>query len=195
MTLPDRECWPDVGGMSRCAVRDAELSQQLLLQSPSCWHWVRCGCLLQRGIERPVRCRREDPFDRDANDFGPSGQHPIARVVHVTGKVVRAIDPLAPHKKWMWLPRSTSFPGRSCRTVGEDSLAILQFADESVFTVAGGTELKCTVVREQKCIAVTAGDLMAQVSSQPKGKPMVIETPVANAEVLGTKLSLFASGF
>jgi len=34
---------------------------------------------------------------------------------------------------------------------------------------------------------------MAQVNSQPEGKPMVIETPVANAEVLGTRLSLFAS--
>ncbi len=119
-------------------------------------------------------------------------QHPIARVVHVTGNVVRASELGSAHEVDV-AAEIDLFSGDALRTVDEDSFAILEFPDESILAVAGGTELKCTVDSEQKCITVTTGDLFAQVSSQPVGKPLLIETPVTTAEVLGTKLSLFAS--
>ncbi len=119
-------------------------------------------------------------------------QHPIARVVHVTGKVVRA-DRLSSAQEIDVATAIDLFSGDALRTVGEDSFAILEFPDASILAVTGGTELKCTVDSERKCVTVTTGDLLAQVSPQPVGKPLLIETPVANAEVLGTKLSLSAS--
>jgi hypothetical protein len=83
--------------------------------------------------------------------------------------------------------------GEVLRTVGPDSFAVLEFLDGTVFVVAGDSELVCTVADGDRRVVVNQGDLMAQVKSRPGGVSMVIETPVAEAEILGTKLSLFAS--
>lgn len=83
--------------------------------------------------------------------------------------------------------------GDVLETVGAESFAVLKFDDNSVLAVAGNTRLSCTTKEMQKRVMVHEGDLMAQVAPQPARKPMLIETPVAHAEVVGTTLSLFAS--
>ena len=83
--------------------------------------------------------------------------------------------------------------GDALYVVGDTGFALLKFEDGSVLAIAGNTELECLIEGSQKRIVVRKGDVMAQVTSQLPGKPMLIETPMAHAEVLGTKLALFAS--
>ncbi len=119
-------------------------------------------------------------------------QQPIAQVLHVNGQVVCGPG-LDSTDETAVAAQADLFPGQVLRTVDEDSFAVLQFADKSILSIASGTELRCSVDSDQKHVMVSAGEIMAQVTSQPAGKPMLIETPVAKAEVVGTKLSLFAS--
>ena len=83
--------------------------------------------------------------------------------------------------------------GDALFTVGESSFALVELADDSVLAVAGNTELELSVSGSQKRFVLRRGDVMAQVVPQPVRKPMLLETPLARAEVVGTTLSLFAS--
>lgn len=116
----------------------------------------------------------------------------VACIVHVTGEVTRATLPGAQDARAVAV-KTEIHSGEVLRTVGPGSFAVLEFSDGTVFAVAGDTELVCTVANGDRRVVVTRGDLMAQVKSRPGEISMVIETPVAEAEILGTKLSLFAS--
>ncbi|NLS93493.1 MAG: hypothetical protein GXX96_15145 [Planctomycetaceae bacterium] len=112
----------------------------------------------------------------------------VARVTDVTGRVLIGTSSATQNlvEKEMLL-----HSGDRLQTSGADSFALLKFEDDSVLAVAGNTELTCSIMDSQKRIDVSRGDVMAQVAPQPD-KPMVVKTPVAEAEVVGTRLSLFA---
>lgn len=126
------------------------------------------------------------PPEVPATTLHPPGLS-IARVEHVVGLVVRAASLDAPEGEIV-VVGTELHSGQVLRTIGQDSFAVIQFADHTVFAIAGNSELSCSFDGSRKHIAVTEGDLLAQVSRQPEEEPMVIETAVAESEVLGTKL-------
>lgn len=122
----------------------------------------------------------------------PLQQTTIARVTRVIGEVVRKADFDSPGRGEVTDGTSLR-SGEVLRTCTSESLALLELVDGTVLVITGDTEVRCTVDRAQTRVALTEGELMARVASQPVGKPMLIETPVAQAEVLGTTLSLYAN--
>ena len=74
-------------------------------------------------------------------------------------------------------------------TLTANSWATLKFVDGSIVTISGQSVLTISE-KEQKGLYLREGSLSADVAPQPKGKPMLIDTPTAKIEVLGTQLSL-----
>ena len=82
-----------------------------------------------------------------------------------------------------------TLPAGTLETVGEASSALLRFDDGSLITLHGDAEL--TFANEhQKVLSLTRGTLSAEVRPQPAGRPMLIRTPSAVAEVVGTAFDL-----
>jgi ferric-dicitrate binding protein FerR (iron transport regulator) len=115
----------------------------------------------------------------------------VAQVGSVAGQVITRGGPNL-QKRSTVANQHKVRSGDMLQTIGPDSFAVLAFRDGSRVVVAGETELTCSMVGSQKRLDVHRGDIMAQVAPQPK-KPMVIDTPTAEVEVVGTQLSLFAS--
>ena len=84
-----------------------------------------------------------------------------------------------------------SLPAGTLETVGEASSAQFRFADGTLITLQGGSELAFSE-DEQKLLALSRGSLSAVVQRQPTGRPMLIRTPSAVAEVVGTAFDLSA---
>jgi hypothetical protein len=84
-----------------------------------------------------------------------------------------------------------SLPAGTLETLGEASTATLQFHDGSLITLHGEAEISFSDER-QKVISLTRGTLSAEVKPQPVGRPMLIHTPCAVAEVVGTAFDLSA---
>lgn len=122
----------------------------------------------------------------------PETKPVIGHVANVIGHVLTA-DSLDSSERRVVTREAEFHSGDLLQTVGAESFAVLKFDDNSVLAVAGDTRLSCSTSDAQKRVVVREGDLLAQVAPQPGTKPMLIETPVARAEVLGTTLSLFAS--
>ena len=76
-------------------------------------------------------------------------------------------------------------------TVGDDSAALFQFDDGSLITLQGEAELSFAD-ESQKVLTLSRGTLSAEVKPQPAGRPMLIRTPSAVAEVVGTAFDLSA---
>jgi ferric-dicitrate binding protein FerR (iron transport regulator) len=76
-------------------------------------------------------------------------------------------------------------------TIGETATAQLAFADGTLITLSGESELSVSE-DGQKRLLLRKGALSAQVKPQPKGWPMLVRTPSAEAEVLGTVFNLSA---
>ena len=76
-------------------------------------------------------------------------------------------------------------------TLGETASAQLRFADGSVISITGESELSFSE-EDQKLLVLRKGSLAAQVEPQPQGRPMIIRTPSAEAEVVGTTFNLSA---
>lgn len=114
----------------------------------------------------------------------------IARLEHALGLVVR-VSSLDATDGDIVAEEAEIRSGQVLRTIGDTSFAVIEFVDHTVFAIGGESELKFTSDESRKRILVTRGDLMAQVISQPEESPMVIETPLTETEILGTKLSLF----
>ena len=75
--------------------------------------------------------------------------------------------------------------------VGEATTAQFRFADGTSITLQGGTELTFSD-DGQKILTLSRGTLSAQVKPQPAGRPMLVRTPSAVAEVVGTTFDLTA---
>ena len=84
-----------------------------------------------------------------------------------------------------------SLPAGTLETVGETSSALIRFRDGTLITLHGETELSFTE-EGQKILSLTRGTLSAEVRPQPSGRPMLIRTPSALAEVVGTVFDLTA---
>lgn len=81
-------------------------------------------------------------------------------------------------------------PG-TLETVGDASSATLRFHDGSTITLNGEAELSFSEER-QKVLSLARGTLSAVVKPQPAGRPLLIRTPSAVAEVVGTAFDLSA---
>lgn len=75
---------------------------------------------------------------------------------------------------------------------GETSRAQFEFEDRSSFTLSGPSEL--TLKSDTgKLLYLTRGVLLANVSPQPRGRPLRVRTPTAEAVVLGTSFAINAA--
>lgn len=82
--------------------------------------------------------------------------------------------------------------GGTFETLSPEAWAILEFDDGTLLTVAGRSHLTISD-HSQKRFRLLAGHISADVARQPIGEPMVVETPAANIEVMGTHFDLDAS--
>lgn len=73
-------------------------------------------------------------------------------------------------------------------THGEKSSAVFVFEDGTSLVVAGDTTI--TTVDGAKRVVVTDGAVAASVSPQPVGKPLIVSTPIAEIQVVGTQFSV-----
>jgi len=79
--------------------------------------------------------------------------------------------------------------GGTVETLADDALVTLVFRDGSTLVLNGRTA--ATISDEgQKRVRLHGGSLSVEVAKQPAGKPFVVSTPTARAEVLGTKFAL-----
>ena len=123
----------------------------------------------------------------------PSDDRPVVgHITNVCGQVLQAAGFDRPASPVVGADK-TFYSGDMLHTLGTESFALLKLMDDTVLAVAGDTELVCSIVDSQKRVDLRGGDIMAQVTRQQDEAPMVIETPVAQAEILGTTLSLFAN--
>ncbi len=81
--------------------------------------------------------------------------------------------------------------GDTLRTIGENSFAVVKFHDGTILTVTAESQLTCKEVNSQKRVGIPTGEVVAQVARQKESCPMVITTSNAEAEVLGTKLTMY----
>ena len=84
-----------------------------------------------------------------------------------------------------------SLPAGTLETIGEASSALLRFDDGSLISLQGEAELSFSD-DGQKVLTLSRGTLSADVQKQPAGRPMLIRTPSAEAEVVGTAFDLTA---
>ncbi len=82
-----------------------------------------------------------------------------------------------------------SMAAGTIETVGESAMAQLQFRDGTLISLTGESELSFSE-DGQKLLVLRKGSLSAQVKPQPKGKPMLVRTPSAEAVVVGTVFNL-----
>lgn len=82
-------------------------------------------------------------------------------------------------------------PAGTLETLGETASAQLRFADGTIISLTGESELSFSE-EDQKLLVLRKGSLSAQVRPQPRGHPLIVRTPSAEAEVIGTTFSLSA---
>jgi ferric-dicitrate binding protein FerR (iron transport regulator) len=82
-------------------------------------------------------------------------------------------------------------PAGSLETIGEESSALLRFADGSLISLEGEAELSFAD-DGQKVLALSRGTLSAEVQKQPTDRPMLVRTSSAEAQVVGTVFNLSA---
>lgn len=74
---------------------------------------------------------------------------------------------------------------------GESAFMTLRFADGTAVTLAGQSTLEFDA-RWQKTLVLRHGTLSVDARPQPVGRPMLVRTPTAEVEVMGTVFSLSA---
>lgn len=118
----------------------------------------------------------------------PPSNSPVARITEVNGAVQWTGD--GGHVEAEALVGRPISGGR-LESFSVDSWAVLEYTDGSKITLAGRSQL--TVVDgPQKEVRLGHGRFSASVAKQDVGKPMVIHTPTAKLEVLGTQLNVDA---
>ena len=68
--------------------------------------------------------------------------------------------------------------------------AAIRLSDGSIFRVNSGTHIRLSKANGQYQLKLFSGFLTGDVMRQPKGRPLLIETPTADVTVLGTELTL-----
>ena len=77
------------------------------------------------------------------------------------------------------------------QSANEAGTAVLRFDDGTRLTLGGGVDL-LLADDGQKRVHLKSGTLGAEVRPQPKGRPLLIRTPTATLEVVGTVFSVTA---
>ena len=109
--------------------------------------------------------------------------NPVLTLVESTGTVTTSDGtPVSPNDR---------LTAGTITTIGEASTALLRFSDGTLITLHGETELTFSE-EHQKILALSRGNLSAEVKPQPAGRPMLVRTPSAVAEVVGTAFDLTA---
>ena len=80
-------------------------------------------------------------------------------------------------------------------TAGGESWVELKFADGTGVQLSGIGTLKIEKRDNQKRLRLSGGSLSVEAEPQPPGKPLIVTTPSAEAEVLGTQFNILASSF
>lgn len=87
------------------------------------------------------------------------------------------------------LQAGASLPAGTLETIGAVSSAQLRFDDGTLLTLAGNSECVFSTIK-QKRIHLKSGSLTASVTRQPEGHPMLVRTPTAEVEVMGTMFAV-----
>jgi ferric-dicitrate binding protein FerR (iron transport regulator) len=95
------------------------------------------------------------------------------------GRVVREIQAGSPLR------------GGTLESLSADSWVVLTFRDGSTVTISGRSMLTISESQQQE-IHLREGSVSASVAPQPASRPMLIHTPTAKLEVLGTQLNVDA---
>ena len=114
------------------------------------------------------------------------GAHPVVTLTEASGSVVWSGDRGATRTE---LATGARLPAGTVETIGAVSSAQLRFSDGTLLTLGGNSELAFAVTG-QKRIQLKSGSLTAAVTKQPAGRPMLVRTPTAEVEVLGTLFSI-----
>ena len=118
--------------------------------------------------------------------FRPQAKPPIATITEMNGAL-----------RWTGdggrvagdLEAGSALHGGTLESLSADSWAVLTFRDGSTLTVSGQSTLTISE-DQQKQIHLREGSVSARVAPQPSGRPMLIHTPTAKLEVLGTQLNV-----
>lgn len=87
------------------------------------------------------------------------------------------------------LVNGSILPGGSLETVSEDATLVVEFADGTSLTLLGRTT--ATISDEgQKAVHLRSGSVSADVRPQHPQRPLLIHTPTALLEVLGTRFEV-----
>ena len=84
-----------------------------------------------------------------------------------------------------------SLPGGTLEILSADAWASFRFHDGSIVTLSGKAEAVLSD-RDQKQLLLRHGSFSANVEPQPTHSPMVVQTPSAEIQVLGTQFNVTA---
>ena len=82
--------------------------------------------------------------------------------------------------------------GGNIHVVGLASLALLRLDEGTEISLAGETHIECHRQDGQTTVVLHEGHLSANVTPQAAGRPLLIRTPGAEMQVLGTRLAVSA---
>jgi len=118
---------------------------------------------------------------------GPEA-HPIVSLENVSGAVSWSDSAGVQHSA---LKNGTALAGGTLTVEGEGASAQMRFADGTLITFPGDSEVVFSD-DGQKRLVLRRGTFTAQVTPQPRGKPMLVRTATAEMEVLGTVFAVSA---
>ncbi len=120
----------------------------------------------------------------------PKTPQPIARLAKADGEVLLLDSSDAgstPVKAGQALVRGIGI------WVRDGASAIVEFPDNTTLQLSANTRVRRVTDENGKRVELAGGTLTAEVAPQPRGRPMVLSTPKAEAVVLGTKLRITAN--
>lgn len=112
------------------------------------------------------------------------GESPVSLLLDESGELIRRVSP----EEELSLKKGEGFRihdhGASVETI---------YPDGTRFSVFGQSEVRLDESNSGgKRIVVLTGQVVAEVTPQPDGKPLIIQTPTSSIEVLGTRLDVNA---
>jgi ferric-dicitrate binding protein FerR (iron transport regulator) len=117
-----------------------------------------------------------------------SRQQPVLRLVQASGEVCWTGDD---GRMQNAVPLSTWLYAGDITDCGETASAEFQFVDGTSVTLLGSSHL-AVADNTQKKLNLRRGLMSAQVTPQPAKCPMIVRTPTAEIEIVGTVFSLAA---
>jgi len=116
------------------------------------------------------------------------------------GRAVVTVEEVAGALNWtgptggmrIGLGRGMKLPAGTFEAAGEGAMARLQFTDGTRVTLGGGTQAAVSD-DGQRQVRLLAGSLAFEVVPQPPGRPLLVRTPAAMLEVLGTTFTVTTS--